>query len=118
MGESEQERHMVACGGTSYAVQVDAGAENIARQCSYLAGKFRSQVDREKCNEHNDMVATGLEKYLMSVVNIHSEIRAVIHQKKLSMLEVNSVDSRAILMMKQLIQSQIPQPGERRERRR
>ena len=35
----------------------------------------------------------------MIVVNIHSEIRAVIHQKKLSMLEVNSVDSRAILII-------------------
>ena len=44
-------------------------------------------------------MAVGLDKYLKSVVSIHSEMKAVrvakqIQQKKLSRLEVNSVESR------------------------
>jgi len=85
--------------------QVDAGADNIARQCRNLIVKFRSDVDKEKFNvsaqEHYGGVALGLDKYLKSVVSIHSEMRAVrvakqIQQKKLSRLEVNSVESRAM----------------------
>ena len=85
--------------------QVDAGADNIARQCRNLIVKFRSDVDKEKFNvsaqEHYGGVALGLDEYLKSVVSIHSEMRAVrvakqIQQKKLSRLEVNSVESRAM----------------------
>merc|ERR1712096_307510 len=48
-----------------------------------------------------ECVALGLDEYLKSVVSIHSEMRAVrvakqIQQKKLSRLEVNSVESRAM----------------------
>merc|ERR1719483_1783483 len=83
--------------------QVDAGADNIARQCRNLIVKFRSDVEKEKFNisahEHYESVAVGLDKYLKSVVSIHSEMKAVrvakqIQQKKLSRLEVNSVESR------------------------
>merc|ERR1712013_13810 len=85
--------------------QVDAGADNIARQCRNLIVKYRTEVQKEKFNEsaeeHYECVALGLEKYLKSVVSIHSEMRAVrvakqIQQKKLSRLEVNSVESRAL----------------------
>jgi len=85
--------------------QVDAGADNIARQCRSLIVKYRNDVQKEKFNEsaeeHYECVALGLEKYLKSVVSIHSEMRAVrvakqIQQKKLSRLEVNSVESRAM----------------------
>ena len=86
-------------------VQVDAGADNIARQCRNLIVKFRSDVDKEKFNvsahDHYESVALGLDKYLKSVISIHSEMRAIrvakqIQQKKLSRLEVNSVESRAM----------------------
>merc|ERR1712168_338669 len=85
--------------------QVDAGADNIARQCRNLIVKYRNDVQKEKFNEsaeeHYECVALGLEKCLKSVVSIHSEMRAVrvakqIQQKKLSRLEVNSVESRAM----------------------
>jgi len=85
--------------------QVDAGADNIARQCRNLIVKFRNDVEKEKFNisahEHYESVAVGLDRYLKSVVSIHSEMKAVrvakqIQQKKLSRLEVNSVESRAM----------------------
>jgi len=85
--------------------QVDAGADNIAKQCRSLIMKFKNDVGKEKFNvsaeEHYEGVAVGLDKYLKSVVSIHSEMRAVrlskqIQQKKLSRLEVTSVESRAM----------------------
>lgn len=85
--------------------QVDVGADNIAKQCRNLIMKFRSDIGKEKFNvsaqEHYEGVVVGLDKYLKSVVSIHSEMRAVrvakqIQQKKLSRLEVNSVESRAM----------------------
>jgi len=85
--------------------QVDAGADNIARQCRNLIIKFRTDVEKEKFNvsahEHYESVALGLDKYLKNVVSIHSEMRAVrvakqLEHKKLSRLEVNSVESRAM----------------------
>ena len=80
--------------------QVDVSADDMAGQCRNLIGKFSSTVVREKPNEsaeeHYELVATGPEKCLKSVVSIHTEMRAArvanqIQQNKLSRLEVNSV---------------------------
>jgi len=84
--------------------QVDVGADSISRQCRGLINMYKSEVDHLKCNEsakdHYLSVAEGLEKYLKSVVSVHSEMKAVrvarqCRQKKLSRLEVNSAESRA-----------------------
>jgi len=84
--------------------EVDVGADSISRQCRLLISKYRDEVEALKINEegkqHFCAVADGLDSYLKSVVSVHSEMRAVrvarqIRQKKLSRLEVNSVESRA-----------------------
>lgn len=84
--------------------EVDVGADSISRQCRLLISKYRDDVEGLKVSEegkqHYCAVADGLDSYLKSVVSVHSEMRAVrvarqIRQKKLSRLEVNSVESRA-----------------------
>jgi len=84
--------------------EVDVGADSISRQCRLLISKYRDDVESLKVSEegkqHYCAVADGLDSYLKSVVSVHSEMRAVrvarqIRQKKLSRLEVNSVESRA-----------------------
>jgi len=84
--------------------EVDVGADSITRQCRLLISKYRDDVEGMKASEegkrHYCAVADGLDSYLKSVVSVHSEMRAVrvarqIRQKKLSRLEVNSVESRA-----------------------
>ena len=84
--------------------EVDVGADSISRQCRLLISKYRDDVGGLKVSEegkqHYRAVADGLDSYLKSVVSVHSEMRAVrvarqIRQKKLSRLEVNSVESRA-----------------------
>jgi len=84
--------------------EVDVGADSISRQCRLLIGKFRDDVEGLKVSEegkqHYCAVADGLDSYLKGVVSVHSEMRAVrvarqIRQKKLSRLEINSVESRA-----------------------
>jgi len=84
--------------------EVDVGADSISRQCRLLISKYRDEVEGLKVSEegkqHFCAVADGLDSYLKSVVSVHSEMRAVrvarqIRQKKLSRLEVNSVESRA-----------------------
>ena len=84
--------------------QVDAGADEVAEQGRNLIGKFRSTVVREKPNEsaeeHYELVATGPEKYLKSMVSIQTQMRAVrvanqIQQKKLSRLEVKYLAEQA-----------------------
>jgi len=84
--------------------EVDVGADSISRQCRLLIGKYRDDVEGLKVSEegkqHYCAVADGLDSYLKGVVSVHSEMRAVrvarqIRQKKLSRLEINSVESRA-----------------------
>jgi len=84
--------------------EVDVGADSISRQCRLLISKYRDDVESLKVSEegkqHYCAVADGLDSYLKSVVSVHSEMRAVrvarqIRQKKLSRLEVTSVESRA-----------------------
>jgi len=84
--------------------EVDVGADSISRQCRLLIGKYRDDVEglrvSEEGKQHYCAVADGLDSYLKGVVSVHSEMRAVrvarqIRQKKLSRLEINSVESRA-----------------------
>ena len=86
--------------------QVDAGAEEIARQCHQLISRYRESLlgleeeQREEAREHHEAVCEGLERMLKGVVGTHSEMRAVrvsrhLQMKKLSRLEVTSVESRA-----------------------
>jgi len=101
------QNHAVSCREMSESErdQVDAGADHIARQCKELITKFKNDIGKEDFNasakEHYNSVANGLEHYLKGVISIHSEMRAVrvskqIKQKKLSRLEVNSIESRSM----------------------
>jgi len=84
--------------------QVDAGADSIAKQCRSLIAKYREEVTKSSlspsAHEHHTSVCSGLENFLQSVVSFHSEMRAVrvsrqLEMKRLSRLEVTSVESRA-----------------------
>jgi len=84
--------------------QVDAGADSIALQCRQLIARYREEAGKRELSptqiEHHSLVAAGLDRYLKSVVSAHSEMRAVrvarqVEQRKLSRLELNSVESRA-----------------------
>jgi len=84
--------------------QVDSAADNISRQCRQLINNFKAEVSRLQSNqsaiEHYNKVGDGLESYLKSVVSVHSEMKAVRvardhRQKRLSRLEVHSVQSRS-----------------------
>jgi len=86
--------------------QVDAGADEVARQCRQLISQYREKLDEleqqqgEEAREHHEAVCQGLETFLKAVVGTHSEMRAVrvsrhLEMKKLSRLEVTSVESRA-----------------------
>ena len=87
-------------------LQVDAGADEVARQCRQLISQYREKLDEleqqqgEEAREHHEAVCQGLETFLKAVVGTHSEMRAVrvsrhLEMKKLSRLEVTSVESRA-----------------------
>lgn len=87
-----------------FATQIDAGADNIAKQCRSLIVKYKEDVSRMECTasarDHYSCVSSGLDTYLQSVVSIHSGMRAVrvsrhLEMKKLSRLEVTSAESRA-----------------------
>ena len=87
-----------------YCVQVDAGADNIAKQCRNLIVKYKEDIAKMDTNvsakEHYESVCSGLDTFLQSVVGVHSQMRAVrvsrmMQMKKLSRLEVTSVESRA-----------------------
>jgi len=84
--------------------QVDAGADNIAKQCRNLIVKYKEDIAKMDTNvsakEHYESVCSGLDTFLQSVVGVHSQMRAVrvsrmMQMKKLSRLEVTSVESRA-----------------------
>ena len=84
--------------------QVDAGADEVARQCRQLISRYRESVEAleagEEARQHYEAVSAGLETFLKTVVGSHSEMRAVrvsrhLEMKKLSRLEVTSVESRA-----------------------
>lgn len=84
--------------------QVDAGADSIAKQCRSLIARYREDVNKSSLSssaqEHHTSVCSGLESFLQSVVSYHSEMRAVrvsrqLEMKRLSRLEVTSVESRA-----------------------
>ena len=82
---------------------MDAGADDVARQCRQLISRYRESLEKEQgeeAREHHEAVCDGLETFLKSVVGTHSEMRAVrvsrhLEMKKLSRLEVTSVESRA-----------------------
>ena len=89
---------------TKMNVQVDAGADSIAKQCRSLIARYREDVNKSSlsssAHEHHTSVCSGLENFLQSVVSYHSEMRAVrvsrqLEMKRLSRLEVTSVESRA-----------------------
>ena len=104
---ADQKQEYVAAHGGMAEVerdQVDAGADSIGRQCRGLIVKYREEVGRLACHqtarEHHTGVAEGLERYLKTVVSLHSEMKAVrlarqLRQKRLSRLEVTSKESRA-----------------------
>jgi len=83
--------------------QVDAGAEEVTKKCRQLIAKFRNDLGSLDTNsstqEHLSEVAAGLDRYLKTVVQIHSNMRAVrvqrqLEHKQLSRLEVKSRESR------------------------
>jgi len=85
--------------------QIDAGADNIAKQCRSLILKYQDDVSNmslvDSAQEHHDGVVSGLQSYLQSVVSVHSQMRAIrvsrhVEMRKLSKLEVTSVQSRAM----------------------
>ena len=87
-------------------LQVDAGADEIARQCRQLISRYRENLaglqeeQGEEAREHHEAVCEGLEQFLKQVVGTHSEMRAVrvsrhLEMKRLSRLEVTSSESRA-----------------------
>ena len=85
-------------------LQVDAGADHVAKQCRNLIAKYKEDLHKSGLNqsahEHHLSVCSGLDTFLQSVVSFHSEMRAVraskhLEMKKLSRLEVTSVESRA-----------------------
>ena len=84
-------------------LQVDAGADHVAKQCRNLIAKYKEDLHKSGLNqsahEHHLSVCSGLDTFLQSVVSFHSEMRAVraskhLEMKKLSRLEVTSVESR------------------------
>ena len=84
-------------------LQVDAGADHVAKQCRNLIAKYKEDLHKSGLNqsaqEHHLSVCSGLDAFLQSVVSFHSEMRAVraskhLEMKKLSRLEVTSVESR------------------------
>jgi len=102
---SQRSGYLAAHGGMGEGErdQVDTGADAISRQCRTLIGRFKEQVRGVEGGEaarHYHGVAEGLQRYLKAVVSVHSEMRAVrvarqLRQKKLSRLEVNSLESRS-----------------------
>ena len=89
-----------------FPLQVDAGADEIARQCRQLISRYRENLaglqeeQGEEAREHHEAVCEGLEQFLKQVVGTHSEMRAVrvsrhLEMKRLSRLEVTSSESRA-----------------------
>merc|ERR1712130_650707 len=85
--------------------QIDAGADNIAKQCRSLILKYQDDVSNmslvDSAQEHHDGVVSGLQSYLQSVVSVHSQMRAIrvsrhVEMRRLSKLEVTSVQSRAM----------------------
>lgn len=69
-----------------------------------MISRYRESVEAlevgEEARDHYEAVCDGLETFLKTVVGTHSEMRAVrvsrhLEMKKLSRLEVTSVESRA-----------------------
>jgi len=83
--------------------QVDAGADGVSRKCRQLISKFRVDLQsldgNNSTHEHLSEIAAGLDRYLKTVVSVHSNMRAVrvqrqLEQKQLARLEIKSLESR------------------------